>query len=78
MSKRYRIYGETRRRAGDPSHYLRGNRTEHSWANRPCAGTYTALQAVKKAAHVNALVRQNNPVNPPQFSIEVVEDDAEN
>ncbi len=77
MAKRYRIYGETRRRTGDPMHYLRGNRTEHSWARKSGADTYTALQAVKKAAHVNGMVRQNNPANPPQFSIEAVEDDSE-
>ncbi len=78
MAKRYRIYSERRRRQGDRSHYLRGPRSEHAWVPQEGAGTYTASQALQKAEHVNQMVRQNNPANPPQFSIEVVDDDAEN
>ncbi len=78
MAKRYRIYSERRRRQGDSSHYLRGPRSEHSWASKEGAGTYTASQAVQKAEHVNRMVRSNTDEVFSRFSIEVVDDDTEN
>ncbi len=75
---KYRVYSERRRRQGDRSHYLRGPRSEHSWASQEGAGTYTASQALQKAEHVNQMVRANTYEVLSRFSIEVVDDDAEN